>query len=138
MAETPETPETPTVPEPPESPEDPRREFGEPGVENPRLVDLVSPNAGERTVTLVMIERRPWAESMTQLRQIEEKINRYLGYALDGYLVEQYPRYDGWPVTIRLECAASPSGEALEFLQDAARAIEDEGLSFDVVVTGDV
>jgi hypothetical protein len=74
---------------------------------------------------------------MTQLKQIEEKINRYLGYALDGYLVEQYPGYDGWPVTIRLECAESPIGDAAEFVRAAASAIEEEGLAFEVVVTSE-
>jgi hypothetical protein len=120
-----------------ETPEDFVREFGEPGVENPRLVDLVLPNETVQRVTLVMFERRPWTGGMTQLKQIEEKINRYLGYALDGYLVEQYPGYDGWPVTIRLECAESPIGDAAEFVRAAASAIEEEGLAFEVVVTSE-
>jgi hypothetical protein len=56
---------------------------------------------------------------------------------LDGYLVEQYPGYDGWPVTIRLECAESPIGDAAEFVRAAASAIEEEGLAFEVVVTSE-
>lgn len=120
-----------------ETPEDFAREFGEPGVENPRLVDLVLPDETVQRVTLVMFERRPWEAGMTQLKQIEEKINRYLGYALDGFLVEQYPAYEGWPVTIRLECAASPIGDAAEFVHAAANAIEAEGIAFEVVVTAE-
>lgn len=109
-------------------------EFGEPGVENPNIVDLIQPDDAERDVTLVMIERRRW-KGLLQLKQIEEKINRYLGYALDGFLLEQFPQYDGYTVSIRLDCAEEPIGEARDFLEAARKTIEGEGLRFRVEVT---
>ena len=70
-------------------------EFGEPGVQNPAIVDLIELDASSGQVALVMIERRGWDSGTEQFRQIEEKINRYMGYVLDGHLATHYPQYRG-------------------------------------------
>ena len=111
-------------------------EFGAPGVENPAMMDLITTDPASGSVVLVMVESRAWGASTQQLRQIEEKINRYLGYALDGFLVEQYPQYEGRKVTIRLDCSERPTGEAVRFLAAAQHAIEAQGIAFVVEVTG--
>lgn len=110
-------------------------EFGEPGVENPMLMDLITLDPDTDRVVLVMIERRDWGASPRQFSQIEEKINRYLGYVLDGFLVQQYPRYEGKPVTIRLDCAQAPHGDAIRFVEAATHAIAAQGLAFVVKVS---
>jgi len=110
-------------------------EFGAPGVENPKVVDLISVDTVSGKVVLTMIERRAWGASDQQFQQIDEKINRYMGYALDGFLVQHYPDYEGKPVQIRLECAEAPHGEAVLFVQAAARAAADHGLELVVVVS---
>ena len=109
-------------------------QFGEPGVENATLLDLITLDPLSDRVVLAMIERRPWGAGARQLAQIEEKINRYLGYVLDGFLAEQYPKYEGKEVVIRLDCAEAPQGEALAFVEAARHAIEGHGLSFAVNV----
>src|SRR5215471_3813078 len=110
-------------------------EFGAPGVENAKVIDLISVDPASGKVVLTMIERRAWGASDQQFQQIEEKINRYLGYALDGFLVEHYPHYEGKAVQIRLECAEAPHGEAVLFVQAAARAAADHGLELVVAVS---
>lgn len=110
-------------------------EFGEPGVQNATLLDLITVEPGSGRVVLAMIERRPWGASADQFRQIEEKINRYLGYVLDGFLVQQYPQYEGRPVLIRLDCAEAPHGDAVKFLNAASHAISTHGLELAVNVT---
>ena len=110
-------------------------EFGAPGVENPKVMDLVTVDPVSNKVVLVMIERRAWGATPRQLREIEEKINRYLGYALDGFLVEQYPQYRDRDVRIRLDCAEAPQGEAVAFVDAARRATEAQGIEFVVNVT---
>jgi hypothetical protein len=109
-------------------------EFGAPGVENSKVIDLISVDAATDKVVLTMIERRPWGASDEQFPQIEEKINRYMGYALDGFLVEHYPQYEGKRVQIRLECAEEPHGDAVLFVKAAARAASDHGLELVVAV----
>ncbi|MEO5767403.1 MAG: DUF6572 domain-containing protein, partial [Polyangia bacterium] len=61
-------------------------EFGETGVQNPSIIDLIATDPASDSVVLVMIERRPWGSSSQQFKQIEEKVNRYMGYVLDGFL----------------------------------------------------
>ena len=109
-------------------------EFGAPGVENSKVMDLISLDPATDKVLLTMFERRPWGASPQQFQQIEEKINRYMGYALDGFLVEHYPSYEGKAVQIRLECAEEPHGEAVLFVTAAARAARDHGLELVVKV----
>jgi hypothetical protein len=109
-------------------------EFGEPGVQNPSLIDLITVDLTSNKVVLAMIERRPWGAVPEQLGQIEEKINRYLGYVLDGFLVQQYPQYEGRPVIIRLDCAEEAHGEAIRFVAAAAHAIASHGLELAVNV----
>ena len=111
-------------------------EFGTPGVENPMLMDLVTVDPTTDKVVLGMIERRPWGADPKQLVQIEEKINRYLAYVLDGYLAEHYPQYIGKRVTLRLDCAQTPTGEAAQFVAAATHACATHGLEFAVNVTG--
>jgi hypothetical protein len=109
-------------------------EFGQPGVENAKMVDLITLDPATDKVVLVMIERRAWGASPQQFAQIEEKINRYMGYVLDGFLAEQYPKYEGRRVVIRLDCAEAPHGEAVAFVQAAGHAIGEHGLEFAVNV----
>jgi hypothetical protein len=109
-------------------------EFGETGVENPMLMDLITTDVASGRVVLVMVERRAWGASPRQFAQIEEKINRYLGYVLDGFLAQQYPRYAGREVAIRLDCAEAPSGQAERFVAAAAHAIRAQGLEFELRV----
>lgn len=109
-------------------------EFGGPGVENPMIVDLITTDPTSGDVVLVMIERRAWGGHPQQFKQIEEKINRYLAYVLDGFLVQHHPQYQGKPVRLRLDCAEAPHGESLTFVNAATHAIRGEGLDFVVNV----
>jgi len=105
-------------------------EFGEPGVQNPRIMDLIEMDPVSEKVVLVMIERRMWGADSQQFQEIEEKINRYLGYVLDGHLASHYPQYAGKRVRIRLDCVEEPRGEAIRFVRAADEAIRAEGLEF--------
>ena len=109
-------------------------EFGETGVQNPAVVDLITLDKASDTVILVMMERRPWDAAREQFKQIEEKLNRYMGYVLDGFLVEQYPPYKGKSVQIRLDCAEAPHGEAVRFVEAMTHATESYGIHFSIAV----
>ena len=113
-------------------------EFGENGVQNPMVIDLITLDKASDTVVLVMTERRPWgavAEQLTQqFNQIEEKVNRYMGYVLDGFLAEHYPQYLGKAVRIRLDCAEAAHGESARFVEAMTDAIEGHGIHFAMTV----
>jgi hypothetical protein len=109
-------------------------EFGETGVQNPAVVDLITFDRASDTVVLVMRERRPWGADREQIMQIQEKLNRYMGYVLDGFLAEQYPQYMGKAVQIRLDCAEAPHGEAVRFVAAMTDATESHGIHFSLAV----
>ena len=109
-------------------------EFGEPGVQNAKIIDLIEIDPSSELVVLAMIERRAWGADPRQFQQIEEKINRYLGYALEGHLVAHYPQYLDKRVAIRLDCAEAPTGEALRFVDAAEHAMSAHGVAFVVNV----
>jgi hypothetical protein len=109
-------------------------EFGDTGVQNPAVIDLITLDKAADTVVLVMTERRPWGGAAEQLKQIEEKVNRYMGYVLDGFLAEQYPQYEGKGVRIRLDCAEAPHGQAVRFVEAMTDAIEGHGIHFALAV----
>jgi hypothetical protein len=108
-------------------------EFGDTGVQNPAVIDLITLDKPSDTVVLVMTERRPWGLP-EQLKQIEEKLNRYMGYLLDGFLAEHYPQYLGKAVRIRLDCAEEPHGEAVRFVEAMTDACERHGIPFAIAL----
>jgi len=109
-------------------------EFGDTGVQNPTVIDLITLDRASDTVVLVMTERRRWGGAAQQTTQIEEKVNRYMGYVLDGFLAEHYPQYLGKSVRIRLDCAEAPHGEAVRFVEAMTDAIESHGIHFTLAV----
>lgn len=104
------------------------------GVANPRVVDLIGLDAENDEVYLIMLEERPFGTDPEQLRQLENKFNAYLGYLLDGYLVREYPQYEGKRIRFQLDCATSPQGEVVAFLNSIRNFAEGEGIRFIVNV----
>jgi hypothetical protein len=113
-------------------------EFGDTGVQNPAVVDLITLDKASDTVVLVMTERRSWGAAAEQFKQIEEKLNRYMGYVLDGFFAEQYPQYVGKAVQIRLDAAEAPHGEAVRFVAAMTDATRSHGLRFVLAVLAPV
>ncbi len=107
------------------------------GVENPRIVDLITHDRERDEVVLAILEGRPWSGGEEQLQQLEDKLNAYFGYVLDGFLVRDYPQYLGVPVVIRLDCAAEPGAAERPFLGAAAHFSAANGLRFEVNVVDD-
>lgn len=86
------------------------------GVHNPGVVDLIERDRETGEVVLTILEERPWGSAPEQLHELQEKLNSYLGYVLDGFLQRDYPQYEGKPVRFELECAASPGPDEQGFM----------------------
>ena len=104
------------------------------GVFNAKVVDLITWDEERQEVELLMIEQREWESEPEQLRQLEDKFNAYLGYVMDGHMVQQYPQYDGKDVCFRLDCAQAPRGEAEQMLRAMQNFAAGEGIRFVVQV----
>lgn len=108
-------------------PKDPILEYG---VKNPQIIDLISFDQKQKEVVLVMVEERDWLTDSKQLHQLEEKINRYLGYVLDGFLGQQYPQYKGLPLRLQIECKQKPDPQTTHFLDKLKAYLKSEKISF--------
>ena len=88
------------------------------------------------TVTLVMVERRPWDGSQRQLFQLQEKLNAYLSFALDGEMAAEYPALAALPLRLQLDCAEPPDSMVQHFLGIVREQIAFQGIDLTVRVFG--
>jgi hypothetical protein len=102
------------------------------GVENPGVLDALArdPDTGE--VVLVMLEPRAWDGGERQLMQLQEKLNAYLSFALDGELEEQLPQLAGAKVRIQLACAEPPPEPVVDLLGKVREQIAFQGIGLEV------
>jgi hypothetical protein len=102
------------------------------GVENPGVLDALGmdPDTGE--VVLVMFEQRPWNVGDKQLFQLQEKLNSYMSFALDGEMEEQLPQTVGKKVRITLACAEEPPAQITELLVKVREQISLQGINLTV------
>ena len=82
-----------------------------------KVIDFVSHDPKTNTVVLSMVEEREWGDSGQLLPDLQEKLNTYLAYALDGQLSDDYPEMRGKPVTIRLHHLHELGPREVEFIQ---------------------
>jgi len=109
-------------------------EFGPGGLEHPAVVDLIRFDEKADKVVLVMREPRAWSHGVKQLQQLQEKIDRYLGYVLEGFLFQHYPQYKGKHVRLELHCAEHPHSRFGDMLNAAKRFCGKRAIDFAVRV----
>ena len=82
----------------------------ETGVENTEAIDLVMQHGETGEFLLIMIEPREWDGSHERLVQLQDKLNTYLTYALDGQFHAENPEAEGraHPHPPRLRARAGP------------------------------
>ena len=106
------------------------------GVEHADVIDLLLHDEKTDQVSLVMLEPRPWDGSDLRLYQLQEKINAYLSFALDGEMAEAYPSLIGKPLQLRIDCVSMPDEATTQFLAVVRDQIKFQGIDLEVVVTG--
>ncbi len=88
------------------------------------------PETGE--LVLVMLEQRPWSGGEDQLIQLQEKLNAYLSFVLDGEMAEQLPDFAGAKVRIQLACAEQPPEPVIDLLGKVREQIAFQGIGLEV------
>lgn len=102
------------------------------GIANPAVLDALGQDPATGEVVLVMFEPRPWDGGNKQLFQLQEKLNSYLSFALDGEMIEQLPQLTGRPVRISLACAEPPPEPVVSLLAKVREQIAFQGVSLTV------
>jgi hypothetical protein len=101
------------------------------GIADTNTIDLVGQDA-DGAYLLIMIEDRPWVTDPDQAAQLQEKINSYAGYILDGSLARQYPETEARMVCIRLDCLEAPDGHIAHITDHAAAQLDLHGIGFHI------
>ena len=108
------------------------------GIERTGMLDAFAHDTREDVLVLAMFETRPWDLGERQLFQLQEKLNAYVSFILDGEMKENFPHLLGKSVRIELRTSYEPSERALGFLGRARDQLALQQISLEVVVIGEV
>lgn len=99
-------------------------------VQEPNVIDFVSYNPNDNRVMLVMVEAREWGDRGALLPELQAKLNTYVGYALDGRLVCDYPAYASKAIRIELRTQYPLTQREQQFLDIVAtQDLQPHGIS---------
>jgi len=99
------------------------------------VIDVIAQDAQTGDVALIMTETRPWDGSDARLFQLQEKINAYLSFALDGEMVETYPQFAGRSIRLQLDCTEPPDTRTARFIRIVREQVAFQDIRFEVRVT---
>jgi hypothetical protein len=80
------------------------------------VIDIIAQDPKTGEAVLVMNEPTEWDCSDDQLFSLQERLNAYVSFLLDGEMAEAHPELAGHPARIELRCAHMPDTRALELL----------------------
>jgi hypothetical protein len=108
--------------------------MSETGIAHPNKLDLVT--RGADGFHLVVVEDRALTED--DVPALRVKLANYLGFAIDGDLLEQYSEAQGQMVSIRMDFYAQPAPFILQLTRNYRTAIAKYGISLEIDVNGEV
>ena len=98
-------------------------------------VDLVAESA-DGIIELVVVQDQQWTGSDAQLTSLQEKVQTYVSFAVDGGLVQQFPEAAGRPWRIVINClSGEPDGRTQSVLDVLVTRLPNYGGSL-LVRTG--
>ena len=97
------------------------------GIDNPEVIDVVSITPDRSTVELHMVQSSKWTGSRKQLLRLQDKLNNYASFALDGQLAETHPSAANLPWRIVLHCQTEPHPDIADFIRQAKPLTEKAG-----------
>ena len=107
------------------------------GIERTGMLDAFAHDTREDVLVLAMFETRPWEHGELQLFQLQEKLNAYVSFILDGEMKDNFPHLLGKPVRIELRTSHEPPPRAMEFLGRARDQLGLQQIGLEVVLIGE-
>ena len=106
------------------------------GLDHANVIDVIAYDEKTSEVTLIMRDLREWDGSEKRLFQLQEKINAYLSFALDGEMNEAYPAFVGKAIRLQLDTATQPDVRSLDFIGIVREQIAYQGIKFEITIQG--
>ncbi|MGB8354048.1 MAG: DUF6572 domain-containing protein [Chthoniobacteraceae bacterium] len=106
------------------------------GLDHANVIDVIAYDEKTSEVTLIMRDFREWGGSEKLLFLLQEKINAYLSFALDGEMIEAYPAFVGKAIRLQLDIATAPDARTLDFIGIVREQIAYQGIKFEITIHG--
>ncbi len=107
------------------------------GIAHPGVLDAFAYDSRRDTLVLAMYENRRWTGEESHLFQLQEKLNAYASFILDGEMVETAPQFRDKPVEIQIRTVHEPDEIALRLIAQAREQLGLQQITLDVVLVGD-
>ena len=96
----------------------------------PETIDLVTSKGNDCFLFIIQVDR--FADQ--ELPALQDKINNYLAFSLDGQLVSTYPNMANKHVTIKVQLSCDPTSAQQEFYSAVTKVCSSEGIGFEVEI----
>jgi hypothetical protein len=104
-------------------------------LEQSAIIDALGIDQPTGRVVLVIRHDVPWDGSAAQLYLLQEKLNAYLSFALDGEMAAAYPAFAQRPLGVRIDCATPPDPRTLHLLGHVRRQLQFQDIELEVRVS---
>ena len=104
-------------------------------LEQSNIIDALGIDETTGRLTLVIRHDAPWEGTPAQLYLLQEKLNVYLSFALDGELAEEYPDFAAKPLALRIDCASTPDSGTMHMLAHVRQQLHFQDIDLTVRVT---
>lgn len=101
-------------------------------LEAANVIDALGLDEGSGRVTFIIRHDGAWDGSKMQLYMLQEKLNAYLSFALDGEMAEAYPEFANHPLAVRIDTTAAPDERTLRFLAQVRRQLGFQDIPLEV------
>ena len=103
-------------------------------LDHTNVIDAMGIDDASGRVVLVIHHDKSWDGSEAQLYRLQEKLNAYLSFALDGEMAEAHPDLANRPLGLRIESATSPDPRTLHLLSHVREQISFQDITLEVRV----
>lgn len=107
------------------------------GLEHPGVLDAFAHDTREDKLVLAMYETRPWQGEDRQLVQLQEKLNAYLSFVLDGEMADAFPQLADKPLEIQLRTVKEPDPRAWDLIRRIREQLGFQQIAFEVIQISD-
>src|ERR1700730_12099636 len=97
-------------------------------------IDIVGHDPKTDEVVLVMKETRPWDGSAARLHDLQERLNCYVSFLLDGEFAESHPELTRKRARIEVRCSHLPDSQAIELLGQIRDQLAHQEIDLRVIV----
>ncbi len=103
-------------------------------LERSNVIDALGIDETSGRVVLVIRHEAAWDGTEGQLYLLQEKLNAYLSFALDGEMAAEYPDFAGRALAVRIDCATAPDPRTLHLLGRVRRQLGFQEIELEVRV----